>query len=121
MAFVWTVSLNYGSILMPTVLTIIILILFLFNYLEEHAIRYSLSDLIHLKHENNSDKTDKNETKVQTLESCDSNPSKINYFNSPQNYYIDTIDEHNEEYYEESSSRRSQTCSKRSMTDTKHN
>ena len=110
MAFVWTVSLNYGSVLMPSVLTIIIMILYTFNYLEEHAIKYSLSDIIHLKHDNNSNK---NEPKVQTLERCDSNQSKINYFNYSQNYYIETIDENNEDLEDD---RPSQTRSKRSMT-----
>ena len=95
---------------MPSVLTIIILIVYTFNYLEEHAIKYSLSDLIHSKHDHN---INKNEPKVKTPERCDSNQSKINYFNYSPNYYIATIDEHNEDLEQDKSS---QTCSRRSMT-----
>ena len=95
-SFVWTVSLFYGSVLMPTVLTVIIIVLYSTNYLEKRTIRYSLSDIIHPKADDNI--SDKSEPRVKVcLERSDSNQSKINYFNYTQNYCIETIDENFEE------------------------
>lgn len=93
MAFVWTVSLNYGSVLMPSVLTLIIIVLYLFNYMEEHAIKYTIADIMHLRHDDSHDKSETNES---VLERSDSNQSKINYFNYSKNYCIETIDENSE-------------------------